>query len=150
MVNGGKVLCPLCSSATSAKGYSSALGDRSGITPVLSSTGAYHYSVSMMRTCNNKAVCGCTFFDHDALEQLPKGLRLNLLYSPEMATGEIFIGKTLETEIALGMGKSLGAKTIADMMNVKSATKYDEGLEAYLEHGELWWQYVVANVNDER
>ena len=150
VINGGHVTCPLCGGSSKPRGYSFALGDRTGITPVLGADGSWHYSASMQRVCCDKACCGATFFDSDALMQLPPGARSSLPYSPEMATGDVFLSKELAADIVNGMSKGLGAKTIAETINVKSATRYDESLEAYLEHGEVWWQHLAATVNDEQ
>ena len=41
------------------------------------------------------------------------GERANLPFTEKMATGEIFVGKPLEQDIALGMTKGPSAATIA-------------------------------------
>jgi hypothetical protein len=94
------------------------------------------------------AVCGCTFFDYDAIGQLPDGERASLPVTPEMATGELFIGRSLEKDMELGMTLGLGAATIAKMMRVKARERYDTELEAFLEHGDVWWGWLVTNVGD--
>ena len=68
----------------------------------------------------------------------------------EQSTGDIFVSGDFELDIAAGMTKGLGAATIAKMLNQKSKLKYDMELEAYLEHGFIWWYGVEARVCDEK
>merc|ERR1712185_141226 len=103
----------------------------------------------MQRRCTNE-LCGCLQFDHEALAQLPVGERTTLPISPEMASGgDLFIGRSLQADIDLAMIKGLGAKTIADMNNIRARERYDLGLLQYLEQGDVWWLSVVATCSDE-
>ena len=52
------------------------------------------------------------FFDTDALGQLPPHARSDLPFSPEMATGEMFVGRALEEDISLMLVKGLGGQTL--------------------------------------
>ena len=66
------------------------------------------------------------------------GEQANLPFTEKMATGEIFVGKPLEQDIALGMTKGPSAATIATIMRVKAHERHDAELGAYLEQGTFW------------
>ena len=74
----------------------------------------------MQRKCRNEA-CATQFFDHDALDQLHEGDILAIPFTPHMAYGEIFIGKSLEYDISMLMTKGHGAATIAKMLRCAKA-----------------------------
>ena len=133
----GKVACPLCAGKTKPVQYSLSLGNRTGIVPIVENDASFSYVAAMQRQCGS-GQCGCIFFDYDALAQLPAGERSSLPFSAEMATGELFIGRALEQDIALAMTKGLGAATIASIMRIKAHERYDVELAAYLEHGAHW------------
>ena len=138
----------LCGSRTAAQQYSHTRCDRVGIIPVLELDGSFAYVCSMQRRCTSDA-CGCCFADSDALEQLPVGERHAMPFTPEMATGSIYISATLQREIDYALAKGFGGKTIADSMKVKSRERYDIELLRYLEAGEIWWTSLVARCRDE-
>ena len=107
----GKVTCPLCAGKTKPVQYSLSLGDRTGIVPIVENDASFSYVAAMQRQCGS-GQCGCIFFDYDALAQLPAGERSSLPFSAEMATGELFIGRALEQDIALAMTKYIFIKNL--------------------------------------
>ena len=145
----GAVKCVLCGGPSKTVAYSFALGNRAGIVPVVRNDGRYDYMAAMQRKCTTSG-CGCSFFDYDALGQLPEGLRRDALVTPAMATGELFVGIDLENDIDLVMTKGLGAATVSTMMSVKAHMRYHEEMLMYLEHADAWWSALVARVGDEK
>ena len=98
------------------------LTDRNGIIPVLSSSGKFDFVASMQRRCADER-CSCTFFDHDAIEQLHEGDQMHIPFTPHMAYGDMFVGKSLEYDISMLMTKGHGAATIAKMLRAKSRAR---------------------------